>query len=152
MRPTSTQKMASGSFEIVENEVTHGYQPCRLYDWYSTPSIWLLSPYYLFYLALFSLRYSIDWQISPLNWLFNFFENLLKKQPFVTSLAVCVPSPISDLQSRLNIKRYILWESRAQAPSNYVSYMGSLLLFANRADFATKPTPILLTGQYLNSF
>ncbi len=32
MRPTSTQKMAPGCFEIVENEVTHGYQPCSLYD------------------------------------------------------------------------------------------------------------------------
>jgi hypothetical protein len=54
------------------------------------------------------LHGSMDWQISPLNCLFNFFEKLLRKQPSVTSLAVCVPSLLSDLQTRLSIKRYIL--------------------------------------------
>jgi hypothetical protein len=152
MRSTSTQKMAPGSFAIVENRVTHGYQPCNLYDWYSTPSIWLLFPYYHFYLGLFSVRDSIDWQISPLNFLFNFFEKLLRKQPFVTSLTLCVPSPLSDLQTRLNIKRYILWESGAQALSNYVSYMGSLLPFFKKGRFCyqTHPRPFNWSLQVSN--
>ena len=145
MMSTSTKKTAPVSFEIVKIRATYVYQPWSLYDWYNAPSIWLIFPDYLFYLVLFSVRYSIDWQISHLNNMLNVFEKLLRKQSFVTSMAVCVPSPLLDPQTRLNIERYILWESGAQALSNYVSYMESLLLFSNRAYFATKPTPILCT-------
>ena len=54
MRPTSTQKMAPGSFEIVENGVTHGYQS---YDCYRPrTNIRLLSTPELFFHITFSIQ------------------------------------------------------------------------------------------------